>query len=68
MMDVINKYKMVNFAGYCPSCEYYSREERMDPCNECLAVGGNIHTEEPIRYKERKSANGSKKGTRKART
>lgn len=45
--------KEVRFDLFCPTCEYRDREERMDPCNECLETGMNIESSKPVMYKEK---------------
>lgn len=46
-------YKEVRFDLYCRFCKYYNREERMDPCNECLESGMNQNSSKPVFFKER---------------
>ena len=46
--------KIVNFKKYCPLCEHEKVKETQDPCNDCLAQGGNYNTEKPIHFKEKK--------------
>lgn len=41
-------YKEFNFAKYCPLCE------EKDPCNECLGVPMNEHSEKPVYFKPKK--------------
>lgn len=58
-----NKFHIVDFKTYCPKCKHYSKEERMDPCNECLVFGGNIHTSVPVKFESR-SKGGRKRAKR----
>ena len=44
-------YKEVNFSKYCPLCEYADLYEEKDPCNKCLGVPMNEHSEKPVCYK-----------------
>lgn len=44
-------YKEVNFPKYCPLCEYADLYEGKDPCNECLGIPMNEHSEKPVCYK-----------------
>lgn len=44
-------YKEVNFSKYCPLCEYADLYEEKDPCNVCLGVPMNEHSEKPVCYK-----------------
>lgn len=44
-------YKEVNFSKYCPLCEYADLYEEKDPCNECLGIPMNEHSEKPVCYK-----------------
>ncbi|WP_173697869.1 hypothetical protein [Blautia wexlerae] len=47
-------YKEVNFTKYCPLCEDADTYEEKDPCNECLSVPMNEHSEKPIYFKPKK--------------
>lgn len=49
---MVNDFKEVQFDQYCKICEYGEREERMDPCNECLETGMREETSKPMFYKE----------------
>ena len=42
----------VDFQKYCPTCEHFGLKEYEDPCNECLGIPANIHTDKPVNYKE----------------
>ena len=42
--------KLVSFAVYCPKCKYYERDEKFDPCNECLDYGGRECSERPFNF------------------
>lgn len=48
-----NDYKEAKFDVYCKFCQYSDREERMDPCNECLETGMNHGSAKPVCFKER---------------
>lgn len=54
---MVNEEKEVRFDKWCPKCENEKLTERDEPCSECLCVPVNLHTDKPIKYKE--------KGTRK---
>ncbi len=45
------RYRLVNFAYWCPKCKYGDQKEIMDPCNDCLNFGGNIETSKPVEFK-----------------
>ena len=47
-------YKEVNFTKYCPLCEEADTHEEKDPCNECLGVPMNEHSEKPVYFKPKK--------------
>ena len=65
---MINKYKIVDFANYCPKCKYSSYPEKSDPCNECLEMGANVNTDSPVKFEPKKGGNKkSGKRTRKTR-
>ena len=46
-----NIYREVNFEKYCPTCEHKKKDEKFDPCNDCLAEGMNTNSEIPIYWK-----------------
>ena len=46
--------KIVKFNDWCPKCKHFSKSEWDDPCNECLAQGGNEDSTKPICYEEEK--------------
>lgn len=43
-------YKEVNFHDYCPKCKYAEVDDIKDPCNMCLGIPMNIHSEKPVNY------------------
>lgn len=45
-----NYTKEVDFKKWCPSCEYYNKNETDDPCNECLTVPARYGSAKPIKY------------------
>ena len=47
-------YKEVNFPKYCPLCEYADLYEEKDPCNECLGIPMNEHSEVCYKPDEKK--------------
>ena len=57
-----NKFKIVDFKNYCPKCKYYIRPEKCDPCNECLEVGANENTSEPVRFEAKKKGDKNSAG------
>lgn len=44
---------IVDFKKYCETCEYKDKEERLDPCHECLENPVNTNSTKPINYKEK---------------
>lgn len=40
------------FHVYCAACKYRNLEEKMDPCNDCLAHPMNRNSRRPIRFEE----------------
>ena len=46
------KYKEVDFATYCPTCEHEDLEDLEEPCNECLSNPANLHSNKPVYWKE----------------
>ena len=59
-------YKEVNFSKYGPLCEYADLYEEKDPCNECLGIPMNEHSEKPVCYKpdEKKIKKAEKENTK----
>ena len=47
-----NIYKEVDFKTYCKTCEYKDLEEKIDPCNDCLAEPMNANSDKPVYWKE----------------
>lgn len=47
------RYRLVNFAYWCPKCKYSDQDEKLDPCNDCLNFGGNVETSKPVEFKEK---------------
>lgn len=47
--------KIVNFDQYCNKCKYRNFEEEENPCYECLQYGANVHTDQPVNFKEGKA-------------
>lgn len=46
---------IVDFATYCPKCQFEKRPEEKDPCHKCLGQGWNVDSKKPIMYKEREN-------------
>ena len=42
--------KLVDFHTYCPLCMHFKNKEEDDPCDECLAVGGQQYSQRPIKF------------------
>ena len=49
--------KEVFFNVYCSKCVYKDTEETDDPCNDCLAMGYNLDSHKPVRFKENDKKN-----------
>lgn len=45
-------YREVDFEKYCKTCRYKKRDEKCDPCNDCLAEETNANSEKPVYWKE----------------
>ena len=43
-------YREVEFYIFCPQCKYDDREEKFDPCNECLETGMREGTSKPAYF------------------
>lgn len=43
--------KFVDFT-YCKTCEFYKKDERDEPCNECLSIAVNEGSNIPTKYKK----------------
>ena len=52
--DMEDNTKLVDFDVYCPKCKYLELDDSDDPCNECLAYGGNYNSHKPVNYEEKK--------------
>ena len=37
---------------HCKTCEYKDLEEKIDPCNDCLAEPMNANSDKPVYWKE----------------
>lgn len=49
-MDI---YQEVDFEHYCPKCKHADKDEKFDPCCECLDYGMNRQSSKPVEYKEK---------------
>lgn len=47
------QYKFVDFKKYCKLCKHEKKDEKLDPCNECLEVGMREGTSKPEYYEEK---------------
>lgn len=52
-MEIINK--IVDYYDYCSKCIYRDYNETSEPCYECLTQPSNIHTNQPVCFKEGKA-------------
>ncbi len=48
-----NSYKEVKFNVYCKQCKHGEKEEKMDPCNDCLNFGMNNMSEKPVYFEDK---------------
>ena len=46
-----SKEHIVDFATWCPKCDFKALNEADDPCNECLTNPTNIDSRIPVNYK-----------------
>lgn len=53
-MDIFDRE--VRFDKYCETCKHKDKNEKEDPCNECLEYGYNTESEKPVNYKLAKKA------------
>ena len=44
---------LVDFKKYCKLCKYETLDEVKDPCNECLAHGGNLNSQKPLYFESK---------------
>ena len=47
--------RIVNFGTYCKTCKYEELKENEEPCDECLDVPCNEHTNKPVRWEEKEA-------------
>ena len=50
-----SEYREVDFATYCPKCNYEKKTENELPCCWCLSVPTNLYTDKPTRFEEKKN-------------
>ena len=53
-MDIFDRE--VRFDKYCETCKHKNKNEKEDPCNECLEYGYNTESEKPVNYELAKKA------------
>lgn len=46
------KYKIVRFDKYCDKCKYSKKDEKLDPCYECLDYPARLGSEVPEKFEE----------------
>lgn len=46
--------KIVDFQEYCETCQYQSKKEYEEPCDECLSIPARPNSHKPEKYKEKK--------------
>ena len=51
-MQDTEQYLEVYFKQYCETCKHKKKEDREDPCNECLENPVNLYSHKPVRYEE----------------
>ena len=49
-----SEYREVDFATYCPKCNYEKKKGNEEPCSECLEHSMNEHTDRPVKFEEEK--------------
>lgn len=42
--------KIVDFYKYCPTCKFYSTNEKDKPCSECLNVPARKNSKKPVKH------------------
>lgn len=47
------QFKFVDFHVYCKKCKHRDKDEKLDPCNECLEVGMREGTAKPEFFEEK---------------
>lgn len=52
-MEIV--HKIVQFDEYCPKCVYRDYDEAANHCYECLQEPSNVHTQQPVYFKEGKA-------------
>ena len=45
-------YQEVYFNDYCKTCIYKNKDEREEPCNECIEQPYVLNSHGPINYKK----------------
>ena len=50
-----SEYREVDFATYCPKCNYEKKKGNEEPCSECLEHSTNLYTDKPARFEEKKN-------------
>lgn len=52
-MSDIEKYKIVMFDKYCPTCKHEAVEENEDPCEACISEYVKLNSEKPVKWEEK---------------
>lgn len=42
--------RFVDFALYCPKCKYWPKDEKEEPCNDCMSQPTNEYSAKPVCY------------------
>ena len=45
--------KIVHFNEYCATCRHRDKDERDDPCFDCLAEPVNVYSHRPTKWESR---------------
>ena len=52
MIEQMDKYKLVEFDKYCPTCEHWKDDFTKDPCDMCIAIPARIDSHRPEFYEQ----------------
>ena len=50
-----SEYREVDFATYCPKCNYEKKTENEQPCCRCLSMPTHLYTDKPTGFEAKKN-------------